>query len=482
MTAKKNISTRLASQMITMLCGLVIPRLLLRAYGSETYGITVSVAQLLSYVTLLEGGIGGVARAELYAPLAGKDQARISSVYHGVRHFFRNVALVYLGYSAALGIFFKEIAHVSAFSRGYLFALVMSISVASLGKYMSGLADLTLISADKKNYVNNIVVIITTLANAAVVSVTIALGWDIMAVKLLSSAVFLLRPVFYAAYVKKHYRIDRNGVQKAELKQKYSGIGQHIAYFLHTNMDIVLLTIFADARLVAVYSVYNMVIGNIRAIAEAFSNGMEAEFGEMIARGNQVQLRCAVRKYQRLIAAATTVLFGCAGILIVPFVRLYTAGIEDAQYIQPLFALILLLAEALNCLMIPYSALPVASNRIRQTQWGAYAEAALNLVCSLVLMQYHPLLGAAAGTLIATVFRSVYYLSDAGKNVLHACPGKLVFSVLLQCAILTAVVLAGRRLIAHAEIHDFLSWALCGAAAFGCLSLMAAAGYKGTSE
>ncbi len=41
-------------------------------------------------------------------------------------------------------------------------------------------------------------------------------------------------------------------------------------------------------------------------------------------------------KYKTLLSAGTLVLFSCAGILIVPFIRLYTKGITDADYIQPL--------------------------------------------------------------------------------------------------------------------------------------------------
>ena len=51
--------------------------------------------------------------------------------------------------------------------------------------------------------------------------------------------------------------------------------------------------------------------------------------------------------------------------LIVPFVRLYTKGITDADYIQTAFSFILMLAEAVNCIVLPCSCLPVASNMLR---------------------------------------------------------------------------------------------------------------------
>ena len=67
--SRRNIVTTLANQLITTACGIVVPRILIGSFGSEAYGISVSITQFLSYITLLEGGIGGVARAELYPSL-----------------------------------------------------------------------------------------------------------------------------------------------------------------------------------------------------------------------------------------------------------------------------------------------------------------------------------------------------------------------------------------------------------------------------
>ena len=77
---KRSVFTTLMLQCTTLVCGLIVPRALLGAYGSEAYGATTSIAQFLSYITLLEGGIGGVARAALYKPLAENNKYQISII------------------------------------------------------------------------------------------------------------------------------------------------------------------------------------------------------------------------------------------------------------------------------------------------------------------------------------------------------------------------------------------------------------------
>lgn len=474
---KINISTALLNQMVTTICGILVPRILLGAFGSDIYGISVSVTQFLSYIALLESGIGGVARAEIYGPLANGDLQGTGAVYHAIKRFFRFVALAFIVYSFVLGIAYKDIAHVEQLSRGYLFALVIIISLSTLAKYMGGLANLTLIVADRKQYVNNLILTITTIANTVAVIVLVNMKTDILWVKLGSSLIFVLRPILYGVYVRKHYILPKPQKGVKVLQQKWTGIGQHIAFFLHTNTDVVLLTLLADTKLVAVYSVYNLVISSIRAISESFSSGMEAEFGKLIAKNRRDELRSVYQKYKLLLSCVTLLLFGCTGILIVPFVKIYTSGITDANYIQPLFAVVLLLAEAINCVMLPCSSLAVAANHIKQTRVGAYGEAAINVVLSLGLIFWDPLLGVAVATLVATFFKGIFYMVYAAKNIMcmpvHQLLGRFVAWVCILCG----VIFLGRQLLVGAQIGNYIQWICYGAVIFVALCVPIGAFY-----
>lgn len=469
--SKLNIITTLLNQLTTTACGVVIPRILIGAFGSEAYGISVSITQFLSYITLLEGGVGSVARAKLYGPLARRDDREIGAVYYAVKSFFQHVAGAFLIYSIVLSLVYYDIAHVSIFSRTYVFSLVLVIGISTLAKYMGGLASLTLIAADQKQYINNVIVVGATLANTAAILILVRLQCDLIWVKLGSSLIFVIRPVLYTVYVRRHYTLVKTKKEKAILEQKWTGIGQHIAYFLHRNIDVVLLTLFANARLVAVYSVYSLIIGSIRAITESFAGGMEAAFGEMIAKKQIENLQRAYRKYQALLTSSSVILFCCTGILIVPFVQLYTNGITDANYIQPFFALILLMAEAVNCMTLPCSSLPIAANHLKQTRWGAYGEAIINITISCVLIRWNPLLGVAVGTLTATVFRGVFYMAYSSKYILHLRVYKFLFHFAGAASILCISIFVGRILLQSVTISNYVQWILYGIAVFASVSL-----------
>lgn len=473
--SKLNIVSSVLNQLVTIVCGIVIPRVIISVFGSEAYGISVSIAQFLSYVALLESGIGGVARAKLYGPLAEKDDARVSAVYFAIRRFFMLVGGVFAVYSIGLGAVYHDIAGVEIFSRTYVFFLVLTISISTLVKYTGGLADLTLINADRKQYVHNFINIIVTAANAVLVVILAKVGLGLIWVKLGSSLLFIVKPILYAIYVKKHYRLKRDPKRKVVLEQKWTGVGQHIAYFIHMNTDVVLLTLLADIKTVAVYSIYSLVISSIRGITESFAGGMEARFGELIATGRVENLRSSHGRYRRLLSAASFVLFSCAGILIVPFVRIYTAGVSDANYIQPAFAFVLLMAETFNCISFTYPQLAVAANRFKQTRWGAYGEALINIGVSLALISKMPLVGVAIGTLAATVFRGIFYAVYASRNILGIGTGSVLAHMAAVPVLMMAVIVPGARFVEGLEIGDLFHWFICAFCVFAAAASAAGA-------
>lgn len=469
---KLNIMTTLLSQLVATVCGIVIPRVMISYFGSAMYGLTTSIAQFLSYISLLEGGVGRVARAELYGPLAQNDNYEISRVYHAIKHFFRIVGAAFLIYTCILSFVYYDIARVDGIGRSDVFSLIWIISTATLAKYLGGLANLTLMNANQKQYIGNTIIMVSTIINALMVVMLAWVGGDILSVKIGSSLAYIIQPVCYALYVRKHYDLPPVGKDRSKLKQKWTGIGQHIAYFLHTNTDVVLLTLFADIRLVAVYSVYRLVISSIRKITASFTGGMEAAFGELIARQEKKQLNASFRKYKFMLSSVAIVLFGTTAILILPFVRLYTAGVTDAEYNQPVFAVILLFAEAIDCVMHPCASLPVAANKLKETRWGSYGEAMINIGLSLILIWWNPLIGIAVGTLAATVFKAIYYMIYVARHILCIRIRELFGNFLYTNAIIGADALIGMVFFWGTMITSFAVWFLWGIIVFVAMAVL----------
>ena len=55
----KNTIASLVFQITTIVCGFILPRIILQQFGSETNGLISSITQFLGIIGFLELGVGG---------------------------------------------------------------------------------------------------------------------------------------------------------------------------------------------------------------------------------------------------------------------------------------------------------------------------------------------------------------------------------------------------------------------------------------
>ena len=277
-------------EFVTVICGFIVPRLIIGTYGSEVNALTSSISQFLSYIALVEAGVGGVIRAALYKPLAEKNNAAMSSILKATENFFRKIAYIFIGYMVVLAAVFPVLVNKNF---GWLFtaSLVIIIGISTFAQYYFGMTYTVLVQADQRRYVTSFLHIGTITLNAIMVVIFIKLGASIQILKLATSLIYVLRPLALNVYVKKKYNIDHNAKPDNEaVAQRWDGLGHHIAYFVNLNTDVVILTIFSKISSslalaeVSVYTVYYSVVNGIMKVASSLSAGVEAALGDMIAK------------------------------------------------------------------------------------------------------------------------------------------------------------------------------------------------------
>ena len=100
----KNSIWQLLSQIITIIVNLIVPPIMIRYYGASQYGLTVSITSFLSYIVLLESGIGGITRSLLYKPLSKKNILEVSAILKKSEKFYKRLSLIFLVYSTIIAL------------------------------------------------------------------------------------------------------------------------------------------------------------------------------------------------------------------------------------------------------------------------------------------------------------------------------------------------------------------------------------------
>ena len=425
-----NVASSIMMQIVSVISALIVPRLILETFGSNANGLVSSITQFLNYIALVEGGITGVISANLYKPLVEGDSEKLSSVLTTARSFYRKIGTLFIGYSIVIGLIYPVLVD-TGYKYWYVFALTIVLSIGLMLQYMFSLSFTTLLNADKKVYVVSGISSILTVLNICLTLIVVEVYPDIMVLKFASAVLFAFAPIIYNIYIKKHFDINWNASKDNLLiAQRWNGFAINLAFFIHTSTDITILTIFSDLKTVSVYSVYYLIVSKISLVLHSVVSGIEPTIGQANALNNENELNKKMDLYEFVILFTVGLLFLMTGVLITPFVMIYTHGITDANYYQPLFGAILVLAEAMYLMRSPHVSLAYAANKFKEITIPAYGEAIINIAVSILLIRRFGLVGIAMGTLAGMIYRGAFHVYFTSR-LIPSRPQRLFYRKLL---------------------------------------------------
>lgn len=447
-------------QVTTIICGFILPRLILSHFGTEINGLVNSITQFLSVIAFLELGVGAVVQSSLYKPLADKDNITTSMVITSADKFFKRLGYILAIYVIVMLFYYPYLVKQN-FSFMFTATLIVAISIRSFAQYFFGIVNRLLLIADQKAYIQYIAQTVAIIANTVVCYVLIAFDCSVQVVYGMTSVIFFLQPLAIHFYIKKHYALNRNIHYDVEpIKQKWNGIAQHIAAVILTASDSIVLTTFSTLANVSIYAIYYLPMSGARLVIMSMISGIQALIGNLWAKKDLQELRKVFAWTEWLIHTGTTLIFTLTAVLIVPFVQVYTNGVNDADYIQPLFGILLVVANSGHCLRLPYNIMILAAGHYKQTQHNYIIAAVMNVVISIMGVIKFGLIGVTLGTLAAMVYQTVWMAWYNSKNFIQWPMSKFWKQIITNIISAVLIVIFSNHIITNC--HGYLELVVIG--------------------
>lgn len=412
--AAKNVITGFGGQFIIIVLGIIIPRMMIGSYGSDVNGLLSTIGQIFTYMALLEAGIGQAARNALYKPISEKNNEGISYVVSVAQRYYGRVTV---WYGIAVIIFALVAPLLIKTNVDYL-----TVTMIVLFEGMSGVINFyfiqtktTVLAADGKSYINNGINVVNKVVSYSVKIVMAAFGLNIIFLQLVYFIITVVKSVFYKIYFKSHYSwIDYNIAPKtAKLKDRSSYIITEIAWTMFSSTDMIVLSMFVNTTASSIYGVYNMVFSNINVLLNTVYMSVNYMLGQTYYKDREkyIQLHDS---FSSIFFGAMTVFMSVAYILIIPFIRLYTNGIADADYINPSLPILFCLVQIISWSRYIPGNLTAVAGFVKQTSRISLVEAFINITFSIILVRKYGISGVLFATVIALPLKVVYciYLSE----------------------------------------------------------------------
>ena len=435
-----NMGVAFLTKILIIVTGIISQRFVLTSFGSEINGLTSSISQFLSYFTLLEAGLGIASLQALYKPLANNDKEKVDGILAATSIQYRCIGLAFLFVTVILSAAMPFISH-SSLPNGLVFLLTLLMGSASVLNYLFIGRYQVMLRADQRVYVLDMLDSVLGISFRILNILMMNGGWSILsvyAVGLLSPAT---RIIFLAVYFKINYPDLSYNVRPdfQETKKRKFVLVHQIVGMISAHTDVTIITLFSTLAHVSVYSVYNLIYANVNTvITSTFYSSVEPSFGRLV--GNKdAKLKPLHRLYEILYTFTMSWLMSCVLVMTIPFISLYTKGVTDIEYTDPVLAVLFMLSTYLGIIRIPALILVNTTGAFQETQKGAIWEAVINLTVSLPAYYFMGIRGLLVGTCISLLYRMLDVELYVYRNILHEPLLRFVKLLMLNVALIFVV-------------------------------------------
>ncbi len=417
-----NSFTAAVYQVVLLAVGLITPRIMLQIYGSEVNGLVSSITQFISYFYLVSAGLSGAAIYALYKPLADKDYRAVNAVVAAAKRFYMRAGWLFVLLTVVLAVAYPFYIKTDVLEPLFIGLLVLVLGVSGTLDFFALSKYNVLLTADQKNFVISIASTVALAVNTVMLVLLARGGVGILELKAIVLFTVFLRSAILMIYCKKNYKYlnYRETPNNAALSRRWDVLFQQLLGVIQTSAPAVIITLVSkDLKLVSVYSVFNMVITGLNGVMSIFTNGLIASFGEVIAKGEIKVLQKAYREFEFTYLSIITAVYSITFVVMMPFIRLYTRNITDANYNLPLIGFLFVLNALLFNIKTPQAMLALSAGLYRETRWRASIQSGIIVVGGVILTPFTGLYGVLIALIASNVYRTLDLLFFTPKHVTH---------------------------------------------------------------
>jgi len=437
----KNVFFGIFNQILLMSLAIVIPRLFILAYGSEVNGLFLFIGQVFSYSALLEVGLGVSTIQALYRPIGVQDRDTISSILVAAKVSYKRISLRYL-----IGVFIFATVYSlfvnSELSRVTIFLVILLQGLSGVINFyfLSTLRQLFI--ADGKSYlISNLTTGFTLLTYLAKI-VLIYYHADIVLLQFGFFLISFLQIIVFIKFFKKQYPWIDFTVKPifSYFNENKSILIHQISGLIFSSTNIIVLSLFCDLTTVSIYSTYNLIVFAVYTLISTTTSSLQFVIGHTYHTNQSIFLK-KFETYNLLLIILVYFTITVIYFIFNPFIYLYTKG-ADVNYVEPILPLLFCIIQLLDANRMFSSGLIVVAGFMKKTVTNTIIEASINLICSIVLVQFYGIRGVLIGTIIALLYRSNDIILFVSKHILKRSSWITYKPILVNLAIFIFIIIS----------------------------------------
>ena len=408
-------------QATNLLIGLILPKYYTEIFGSIYNGLNQSVSQIMSLLSVLQLGIAAASIQQMFQHIAKSDNQAVGAIYWSTGKQYRKMGYIFLMLIVPIIVAFPFL--IADDLPYYIIVLFLSFkSISAAMEYFFQAKYGVILSAHNLNYVIYIVNILLLLLSTALHFVILFTTQNIILYQFVSIISVSIRLLIMYIYIHRKFPYLKEVKKKKnnivfENSKRNDVLVSEIAGVIIDSTDLLILTIFVGLVDASIYSVYNFVVVGLASVISSCREAVFAGIGKIYYQDKEA-FKKKMARFESVYLFLTFFLYCTALLLFKPFIETYT-GNMDAQYYYVGLPIMFICSKLLVNIRIPSIVAINTAGHFKQVKYYAVAEAAINLIVSLILVTPLGIYGVLIGTIAGAAFRTPILIWYANKNIIE---------------------------------------------------------------
>ncbi|MGX1191848.1 lipopolysaccharide biosynthesis protein [Metabacillus sp. SLBN-84] len=401
-----NFTTGIGIKLVSLILNFISRTVFINVLGITYLGINGLMLNVISMLSIAELGIGTAITFSLYKPIANNNIEQMKILMNFYKKVYRYIGILVLVLGLILMLFIDFFIK-DANGINNLELIFFMYIINTVIPYFINYKVVLLVASQKEYMLSTTYVLFNVLSVTAQVLILISLE-DFILYLLVNTLMLIIQTLFVNAKVMKIYPFlkEKNIGKLSEsdlgtiTKNVKAMIFHKIGDFSINGTDNLIMSAFISLSIVGIYSNYLLIISSITTFVTLFFTSITASMGNLIATASD-EKKIEIFKMINFIG------FLIYSLISICFYNLLNPTIEiwiGKEYTLPQeIILIVIINYYLTGMRIPVNTVKTAAGLYDIDKFSPLIQAAINLVASLILVQYMGLMGIFLGTLISSI-------------------------------------------------------------------------------
>lgn len=407
-----NIASSFGGRLLKTILTFVVRTVFIQALGKSYLGVNGIFTSILNMLSLAELGFGATIVYHLYKPLAVRDNDRIRTLIKFYKYTYRVIGFVILFLGICLipllPVLIRDYDTMEPLGINAVLIFVIYL-LQSAASYLFFAYRQTVIEADQKKYIIDLAECGKTILEALLQLFSLIVLKSFL-LYTLSTLVSIIIYNFTIGFIARRLYPDFFSKEGGNLSREeiISLFKDCSAMFLYKSESVVLkatdnmvLSAFIGLGTVGLYSSYLLIINACKGFLDRFYVSVKHSMGNLYAT-ESVEKKF---RYFEIMNFLTFILYGTAAVgLITCCDDLIRVWIGDAYVIAFPFSVLLGVEILFDGLIRNLTQIRNISGAFRQLWYRPVISIVVNIVSSIILVQYMGINGVIIGTIFAQLF------------------------------------------------------------------------------